>query len=311
MIHQLLNLTRPLFIFDTETTGVDPQKDRIIEFGFQQWGPEGLVKEYRTLINPRVPIPPGASAVHGIYDDDFKKCSVCGEFAEAHVDVHPDAEHAWKPHLTFAQLAPNLAKGMTNCDFGGKNIRFDVRITLAEMAREGVPWSIAGARIVDAERLEQLAIPRDLGSLHAKYVTEPCPNCVTLFEGKTDRALLTCEVCRGTGRVGRPHEGAHGALSDVQASTAVLVGQLTTWPNLPRDLDALHAAQWPGMIDLDRKFMFVNGVPCFSQWGKYAGRPMTVADNGYWDFILKNDFSSEVKALASAAKLGKYPEVKA
>ena len=284
MIHQLLNLTRPLFIFDTETTGVDPQTDRIVELGFQQWGPEGLVKEYRTLINPRVPIPPGASKVHGIYDDDFKKCTTCGSYEEPHVGAvisYGDGllcDRFHRPY-TFAELAPSLAKGFVNCDFGGKNVRFDIRILLAEMARNGVQWSIEGARIVDAERLEQLAVPRDLGSLHEKYT-------------------------------GAKHEGAHGALSDVQASTTVIVKQLEAHATLPRDLDALHAKQWPGMIDIDGKFRFVDGVPCFSGWGKYANRPMTVADNGYWDYILKNSFGAEVQALARAAKLGKYPTAK-
>ena len=306
MLHKLLNLTRPLFIFDCETTGVDPQKDRIIEFGFQQWGPEGLVKEYRTLINPGVPIPLASSKVHNIYDLDMHRCQTCKLVVD---DVAPDRCRCEAPSrvLTFRQLAPNLAKGMSNCDFGGKNIRFDIRITLAEMAREGVPWSIAGPRIVDAERLEQLAVPRDLGSLYAKYVRTNCKACNGT---SVTSALLPCLECKGIGYFNKPHEGAHGALSDVQASTAVIVGQLTTWPSLPRDLDALHAAQWPGMIDLDRKFVFVDGVACFSNWGKYANKPMRFADNGYWDFILKNDFAADVKALASAAKLGKFPEGK-
>ncbi len=37
---------------------------------------------------------------------------------------------------------------------------------------------------------------------------------------------------------------------------------------------------------------------------------MQNADRGYWDFILKSDFSTEVKQLARDAKLGKFPEVK-
>ena len=45
MIHQLLNLTRPLFVLDTETTGLDTAKDRIVELGFQQWIAEGMTKE--------------------------------------------------------------------------------------------------------------------------------------------------------------------------------------------------------------------------------------------------------------------------
>lgn len=252
MIHTLLNLTRPLFVIDTETTGVDPKTDRIVELGFQQWTSEGMIKEWRTLINPLIKIPSGASKVHGIYDDDVR-----------------DA-------LTFKQLSANLVKGFSDCDFAGKNVRFDLRILSAEMTRVGQQWTYVGARVIDIDRLEHLAVPRDLGSLHERYL-------------------------------GAKHEGAHGALSDVRAATAVLVKQFETHASLPRDLDLLHAKQWPGMIDMDGKFRFIDGVACFSGWGKYANKPIKSADTGYFDFILKNDFSPDVKAIASAAKLGKFP----
>lgn len=255
MIHTLLNLTRPLFVVDTETTGTDVKTDRVVELGFQQWIAEGMIKEWRTLINPRIPIPAAASKIHGIYDADVATA------------------------LTFSQLAANLAKGFSACDYAGKNVRFDLRILAAEMERAQQPWSYADARIIDNDRLEQLAEPRDLGSMHKKYL-------------------------------GAKHDGAHGALSDVRASAAVLVEQLRVHESLPRDLDLLHAKQWPGWIDSDGKFRFVDGVPCFTGWGMHANKPMRQAPTGYWDFILKGTFSAEVKALASAAKLGKFPEMK-
>jgi DNA polymerase-3 subunit epsilon len=147
------------------------------------------------------------------------------------------------------------------------------------MQRAGVSWSYVDARIIDAERLEQLAVPRTLSHLHEKYT-------------------------------GAKHDGAHGALSDVRASITVIGHQLQVHDALPRDLDALHAAQWPGWIDGEGKFRFVNGVACFGQWGKYAGKPMIKADKGYWDWVLTAEFPADVKVLAAAAKLGKFPEQK-
>lgn len=283
MIHQLLNLTRPLFVIDCETTGVDVARDRIVELGFQMWTAEGMAKEWRTFVNPGVPIPEAVSKVHGITDVVVAGCSVCGRFGvvqsrDGH-ELRIDADsmiHEFASWPTFKQLAANLAGGLRDCDFAGKNIRFDLRILAAEFARAAVEWSYLGARIVDAERLEQLAVPRTLSHLHEKYV-------------------------------GHKHDGAHGALSDVRASTTVIVHQLQTHQTLPRDLDHLHALQWPGWIDGDGKFRFVDGVPCFGQWGKYATRPMRAADGGYWDWILGQEFSPEVKTLAREAKLGKYP----
>jgi len=52
--------------FDLETTGVDPYADRIVEIAVHRPG----VGEYVGLINPERPIPPGATEVHGISDDD-------------------------------------------------------------------------------------------------------------------------------------------------------------------------------------------------------------------------------------------------
>lgn len=59
-------------VVDTETTGIDPYKHRIVELTailFHNWEP---VELFSTLINPKVKIPKEASAVSGIYDNDVK-----------------------------------------------------------------------------------------------------------------------------------------------------------------------------------------------------------------------------------------------
>jgi DNA polymerase-3 subunit epsilon len=278
MLNQILNLTRPLICLDTETTGTDVKNDSIVELAFQLFTSEGLQKEYRTLINPGIAMPAGAQEVHGISDLELRSCRTCKSLTSC---ACPDG---FKPWPTFKQLATNLAKGFTDVDFCGKNCRFDLRILSFEFARSGIEWSYAGARVVDIDRLEAWLNKRSLSHLYRKYT-------------------------------GKKLEGAHGALTDVQASTEVLYqqfGQLTQNEDdavpLPRDLDALHELQWPGWIDSEGMFKFIKGVPCFGRWGKYANRPLTTADNGYWDFILKNDFSAEVKRIAAKAKLKQYPE---
>lgn len=282
MIHQLLELKRRLFVLDTETTGTDPRRDRIVELGFQQWGPEGLVTEWRSLINPQCQIPESATRVHGITNAMMAGCRLCGRMPVEHptpAGVLGDGEtpcEEFKPVPTFAQVAKRLAGGFSDCDFAGQNVRFDLQITSAEMARAGVPWGYLHARVIDSARLEQIAVPRSLSHLHERYT-------------------------------GRKHDGAHGALSDVRAAATVIALQLQAHDALPRDLDALHKLQWPGWIDGSGKFRFVAGVPCFTQWGKYANQPMTKADVGYWDFILREDFPVDVKQIAAEAKLGRFP----
>jgi DNA polymerase-3 subunit epsilon len=285
MIHQLFNLSRPLFVLDCETTGIDTAKDRIVEIGFQRWTAEGMDKEWRTLVNPGVPIPEVVTAVHGITDALMKCCRKCSQPLDGHpIGSYKETIEATcidpSPVHTFAQLAANLAKGFTDCDFAGKNVRFDLRILAAEMARAGVEWSYANARIIDAERLEQLAVPRTLSHLHEKYT-------------------------------GAKHDGAHGALSDVRASATVIVKQLEAHAALPRDLTALHALQWPGWLCDGGQFKMIDGVAtcCFGK--KWNGRAMKDIEVGYYDWIISAAFPEDVKAIAREAKLGRYPtEVK-
>lgn len=281
MLHQFLNLSRNLICLDTETTGLDPSKDRIVELAFQLFeSKKGMTKEWRSLVNPGVPIPASATKVHGITNETMLACTKCGVLADTPIhrrEADPDdVNHVFHPVPTFKQLAANLAKGFIDCDYAGKNCRYDLRILAAEFVRAGVEWSYAGARIIDADRLEALAEPRSLSHLHKKYV-------------------------------GHAHDGAHGALSDVRAAATVIVLQLKAHQQLPRDLDLLHKAQWPNeWLDGDGKFKMIDGVATctFGKWRNMAMKDIPIA---YYDWLVSADFPADVKTLARDAKLGKYP----
>lgn len=289
MIHKLLNLARPLVVLDTETTGVDTQKDRVVELGFQIWGPDGKVSEWRSLVDPGILIPAATTKIHGITNADMLNCRLCGRSQADHAVAATCVEFKVIPR--FAQVAEKLARGFSGCDFAGKNVRFDLRILAAEFARSKVEWGYADALVLDADRLEALLNPRHLSDLYRKYT-------------------------------GRELEGAHGALADVEGVLTVLVQQLFQRgedgeQRLPLDLAQLHALSWKGWIDPDRKFYFDDeGVPRFTRWGKHADRPMADPEvskpsprdgTTYWDFILRGDFSADVKKVAAEAKLGRFP----
>ncbi|OWK34230.1 3'-5' exonuclease [Fimbriiglobus ruber] len=63
-----LTLARPLAVLDLETTGVDPARDRIVEFAVLKIAPDGRSQLCHQRVRPGVPIPPAATAVHGITD---------------------------------------------------------------------------------------------------------------------------------------------------------------------------------------------------------------------------------------------------
>lgn len=279
------DLTRPLVIPDTETTGTNTEADRIIEIGMRVHAPGQEPRQWRTFVNPGVPIPPASTQVHHITDAMVTACRNCCRSRAAHdlseaVEETASRCEGFRPWPTFRQLAQRLADGFTGVDFAGKNVRFDLRIIAAEMARAGVPWSYAGARIVDIDRIEQLGEPRDLSSLYRR-------------------------------RVGREPVNAHSALDDVMMSEEILEAQFAAFGQLSRDLDALHALQWPGWVDAEGKFRRrEDGVVICSFGQKYNGRPIREIPPDFWrGFILKagSTFSAEIKAIARDALEGRYP----
>lgn len=55
---------------DCETTGVRPGVDRAVEVGLVRFEAGVSVGEFRSNVNPGIPIPEAASAIHGIKDAD-------------------------------------------------------------------------------------------------------------------------------------------------------------------------------------------------------------------------------------------------
>ncbi|MGC8481502.1 MAG: exonuclease domain-containing protein [Acidimicrobiales bacterium] len=61
--------TNTFVAFDLETTGIDVRSDLPVSFGIERVsGGVRLAQRYE-LVDPGIPIPPGASAVHGISDE--------------------------------------------------------------------------------------------------------------------------------------------------------------------------------------------------------------------------------------------------
>ena len=139
-----LELTRPIVFFDIESTGVDPQTDRIVELAAIKIWPDGRREEKSRRFNPLVPIPKEASAIHGIHDEDVK-------------DEPPFYKVAGGEHGVAAFFA--------HCDLAGYNlISFDIPILMAELARANADLDMAEVAVVDAFRVFTSRERRDLSS---------------------------------------------------------------------------------------------------------------------------------------------------
>jgi DNA polymerase-3 subunit epsilon len=134
-----LRIERSLVVFDLETTGTDPGSDRIVEISVLRIDPDGSRESRTRRINPERPIPPEATAVHGIRDAD-----VTGE-------------------PTFRQIARGLLDFLKGADLAGFNIRrFDLPLLEREFRECGLDLDLRGRRVVDAMTVFHRKEPRDL-----------------------------------------------------------------------------------------------------------------------------------------------------
>ncbi|GAB4369772.1 MAG: 3'-5' exonuclease [Acidobacteriota bacterium] len=148
-----LRLDRALVCFDLETTGTDIANDRIVEIGIIRVEPLGLRRSFRSLVNPERPIPPEASAVHGIRDEDVRD------------------------QPTLAELADEIHSLFEDADLAGFNsTRFDLPLLAVEMERIGRPLDLAGRRHVDAMAIFHLKEPRDLSAAYRFYCGKELEN---------------------------------------------------------------------------------------------------------------------------------------
>lgn len=141
-----LRLKRPIIFFDLETTGVDTARDRIVEVSMIKIMPDGEEITRTRRLNPGMPIPPEATAVHGITDDDVRDCP------------------------TFPQVAKSLAQFIQGCDFGGFNSnRFDLPVLVEEFMRAGVDVDFKRRRFVDVQTIFHKKEQRTLVAAYRFY----------------------------------------------------------------------------------------------------------------------------------------------
>lgn len=100
-------------VVDVETTGLNTQKDRIIEIAVVHVHPDGSIGEtWTTLINPQTEV--GASHIHGITEEKIKDAPL------------------------FEELAPYLYHKLAGLPLVAHNARFDAEFITAELIRAGL-----------------------------------------------------------------------------------------------------------------------------------------------------------------------------
>ncbi|MBN8578372.1 MAG: 3'-5' exonuclease [Cyclobacteriaceae bacterium] len=149
----VLNLKKPLCVFDLETTGTNISQDRIIEIAVIKVLPGGEVIEKSSLVNPTIPILPESTAIHGISNEAVKD----------------------KP--TFKEIAKDYAKFFEGADLAGFNIlKFDVPMLVEEFLRADIDFDYSRRRLIDAQKIYHLMEKRNLAAALKFYCNKELTN---------------------------------------------------------------------------------------------------------------------------------------
>lgn len=148
-----LKLNRPIIFFDLETTGINLTHDRVVEISLIKVMPDGQTETKTRRINPEMPIPAEATAIHHITDAD-----VAGE-------------------PVFRQIAKSLARYFEGCDIAGFNSnRFDIPMLDQEFQRADVDFDFSRARFVDVQTIFHKKEPRNLTAAYRFYCDRDLEN---------------------------------------------------------------------------------------------------------------------------------------
>ncbi len=195
----------PLLGFDTETTGVDVTRDRIVTAALVLRVP-GASTEVRTwLLDPGVEIPAEAAAIHGVTTE--------------HARAHGVAPAAALEEIA-AELAAHVREGVPVVAY---NAAFDLSLLDAELARHGLP-----------------TLPDRLGHPVAPVLD---PLVIDRWQDRFRKGKRRLgDLC---GHYGVTGEGdLHSADVDVLATLDVLDALVRQFPGLAETaLEDLHAAQ--------------------------------------------------------------------
>ena len=276
-----LNLTRPLIVFDLETTGLDFIRDRIIQISYIKVSPDGTEERENLFVNPEKPIPHEVVELTGITDDDVK-----------------DAP-------TFKTLAPQLCEKFKGCDFAGYNSNhFDIPMLAEEFLRAGIDFDFSKVRLIDAQTIFHKMERRNLAAAYKFY-------CGRKMEDDF-MAHRADEDTEATYRVlmGELDKYAPGVQEEPDRVLENDMDYLAEFSKQNDNVDFAGRIVWKPVIGADGKpVLDADGkeqkVEVFN-FGKYKGRPVADVlrtDIGYYSWMMGGDFTFNTKQVLTRIRL--------
>jgi DNA polymerase III subunit epsilon len=137
-IQQMFDKDQTILYFDLETTGLNVIEDRIVEICIIKHLPhDGSFTRFYSRINPQIPIPPDASNIHNIFDNDVKACP------------------------TLPQIVGDIAWLFRDAIIVGFNIhKYDMLLLQSELLRMKFPFNLQHRATIDLAQIYWRKVPQ-------------------------------------------------------------------------------------------------------------------------------------------------------
>ena len=276
-----LNLTKPLIVFDLETTGLDIVNDRIFQLSYIKVYPDGKEERENIYFNPQKPIPQEVIELTGTTNEDV----------------------ADKP--TFKDLSKELEEKFSGCDFAGYNSNhFDVPMLSEEFYRAGINFDFSKCRLIDAQAIFHKMERRNLAAAYKFYCGRKMEEDFAAHRADQDTEA-TYRVLQGEldmYSAERQEEKERQLENNMDA--------LAEFSKTNDNVDFSGRIVWKEMKDANGKVLLdADGKPRKQEvfnFGKYKGWPVVDAlrrDPGYYNWICSSDFTSDTKQVLTRIRL--------
>ena len=279
------NLTRPLIIFDLETTGLDLSKDSIIQISYIKAGLDGSEVSRNIFINPGRPIPALIQELTSITDEMVKTAP------------------------KFKDIAKELEREFAGCDFAGYNSnKFDIPMLAEEFLRSGIDFDFSKVRLIDASVIFRKMERRNLAAAYKFYCGRKLEDDFQAHLADPD-TMATWKVLQAELDMYAPEKQEE---EDRKLENDMDVIAEFCKPDSP-NVDFAGRIAWGTVKGPDGKPLLnpdgsERQVEVFN-FGKYKDIPVAEVlrrDPGYYSWILSNDFTLNTKQILTRIRLREF-----